>query len=67
MTMNIYERAWELARELRQIDSLIEDTKNAKISLYNLCIKLAEFEDRISKIESNLSLFFPDEYPHGQS
>ncbi len=59
-----YKRAWEIKPHLEKFEYASD---HPKLDAYQIALQLSKLEARLASLESKLSLFFPDEYPHGQS
>lgn len=62
-----YEKAWEIKPHLEKIECGSDGGYHTKLDSLQIALQLSKLEARLASLESKLSLFFPDEYPHGQS
>lgn len=62
-----YKRAWEIKPHLEKIEYVSDGSYHQKLDALQIDLQLSKLEARLASLESKLSLFFPNEYPHGQS
>lgn len=60
---DIYKRAWEIKPTLEKHEYTFGGS-SGKVDSYKVAVELAHLQDRLSKIEACLSLFFPEDYPN---
>lgn len=61
---DIYKRAWEIKPTLEKHEYTSHGGPSDKVDSYRVAVEFAHLQDRLSKIEACLSLFFPEEYPN---